>query len=139
MPLYLALDPGNSRVGVALSDPTGTLASPLTVLKRKPHQAFLNSLKNLIQIYNPEALVIGLPLNDDGSLGKAAQKSLSLASELKKWLGIRVETIDESYSTLSAQEILEANQTDRANQAEKIDQIAAALILQKYLDLVPKK
>ncbi|MDR1166665.1 MAG: Holliday junction resolvase RuvX [Deltaproteobacteria bacterium] len=138
MAVILALDPGLKRVGLAISDPLGTLASPLCALRRKPHGAFLEALEAIIAERAPTALVVGLPARSDGRLGKEAQAALSLAFELRAKFGLPVETVDESYTTLEAREILFRNGVpDGPRLLAKIDQCAAGLILERYLAKLP--
>ena len=103
---------GARRVGAALSDPLGISASGLTVLDRKPHARFLDSLKSIIEEHEVALVVLGLPKNMDGSLGPQAQRALSLAHEIRTRLLIEVETWDERLTTVEAEEVLiEANLT----------------------------
>jgi putative Holliday junction resolvase len=134
MSVYLALDPGKIRVGVAVSDPTGALARPLTTIPRKPHRAFLETVGSLVREHGAEALVIGKPLNAEGGIGPAAQRSLALAHELKTFLNIPCETLDETMTTVEAEEIMRQNKTKEKDRGKKRDSLAAALILTRYLD-----
>jgi putative Holliday junction resolvase len=134
MSVYLALDPGKVRVGVAVSDPTGTLARPLATIPRKPHKAFLEAIESLVLEHKATALVIGKPLNREGKEGPAAQRSLSLAYELKTLLNIPAETLDETLSTVEAEEIMRENKVGEKDRAYKIDSVSAAVILSRYLD-----
>ncbi|MDR2354447.1 MAG: Holliday junction resolvase RuvX [Deltaproteobacteria bacterium] len=133
MPLYLALDPGKLRVGVAISDASGTLACPLAVIPRKPHGTFIQAIRTLFFEHSPDFLVVGLPLQLDGTVGKEAQRALSLASELATLFNIQVFTEDESYSTSEALEILTENHKNPSKRTPRVDQVSAAVILQRFL------
>jgi putative Holliday junction resolvase len=138
MPRFLALDPGEVTVGIAVSDETGTLARPLTALPRKPHQAFLEALSELLKEYMPEAVILGLPLSTEGKMGKAAQKAASLAYELRTRLNIEVFLVDESYSTCEANDLLYGPLQGKDEEYGLRDKIAAALILERYLKSTTK-
>ncbi|MDR2461275.1 MAG: Holliday junction resolvase RuvX [Deltaproteobacteria bacterium] len=133
MPRYMALDPGTQVVGVALSDPGAIIVSPLVAIPRRPHQRFLQRVKELIQEHKPEKLAMGLPLAKDGSRGIAAQKALALASELRKVLDIPIETIDESFTTVEAMELMEEAKVKLKKRSKLIDSFSAAIILERYL------
>ena len=133
MKVHLALDPGKARVGVAVSDPTGTIARPLAAIPRKPHQAFLNAVRGLVEEHGAFMLVIGMPLNAEGGVGPAAQRSLALAHELRSFLKIPCETQDETLSTVEAEEIMRQNKEGPRKAGKKVDSLSAALILTRYL------
>ncbi|MDR2340556.1 MAG: Holliday junction resolvase RuvX [Deltaproteobacteria bacterium] len=133
MPRFLALDPGSVTVGVAVSDESGSIARPLAALPRRPHAAFLAALGSLMEEYRPEALVMGLPLLQDGGKGKEAQRALSLAHQLRTRLGAKVLTVDESLSSVEAQGLLSGPLSKRASEPGARDKLAAALILERFL------
>jgi putative Holliday junction resolvase len=132
MTTYLALDPGEKTVGVAVSDATGTLARPLAPLNRRPHARFLRDVSDLLASEGAEALVVGLPLRD-GRAGPKAQAAMALAHELRKAANVPVATQDEAFTTVEAWEIMRANGAKGARAAGKADGVAAALILEGYL------
>ena len=125
---------GAKRVGAALSDPLGYSASGLIVLERKPHVKFLNQLKAIIEEHEVALVVLGLPKNMDGSLGPQAQRALSLAHEIRTRLGVEVETWDERLSTVEAESLLIEADLSREQRKKVVDKVAAALILQNYLN-----
>jgi putative Holliday junction resolvase len=135
----MALDPGLARVGVAVSDPTATIARPLVTLPRRPHRKFLEAVGKLVSEHRPEKLVVGLPLRLDGRKGPEAQRAMALAFELEKHLNLPAVTADERHSTFEAADIMRENkgknhgapQNDREN---KIDSVSAALILTRFLN-----
>lgn len=132
----LALDVGDVRIGVAISDPMGMIASPLEVIDRKKVKA-LYRIKDLIRENNVELIVSGMPKSLDGTEKIQAQKVRQFLEKLKQKIkGIEIVTIDERYSTVSADKIL--NFSNRKGAIEKrkvVDKVAATVILQTYLDM----
>jgi len=129
---YLALDPGDRRIGVAISDTSGMLARPLSVFTRRSREQDQHHIQTLVAEHKVECLVIGLPLNMDGSEGHQAAWVRSYAGALEAALAIPVVFWDERLSTHEAIEIAHAQ--GRSAAKEWIDAVAAAVILQSYLD-----
>jgi putative holliday junction resolvase len=131
----LALDLGTKRIGVAVSDLSGTIATPRTVLARsgsvkRDHLV----IQKLVAEEEAELVIVGLPLNMNGTYGPAAKGAVAEAAELASVVGVPVETFDERMTTVSADRVLkEANVTAR-NRRKVVDKIAAAVILQAWLD-----
>ncbi|MDR1081226.1 MAG: Holliday junction resolvase RuvX [Deltaproteobacteria bacterium] len=132
MTTYLALDPGEKRVGVAVSDPTGTVARPLPPLARRPHSRFLAAVAELLSREGAGILVVGLPLRD-GAAGPRAQAAMALAHELRKAAGVPVVTEDESFSTSEAWDVIRENGIRGSRAEGRADGVAAALILERHL------
>ena len=132
----MALDMGTKRVGVALSDPLGLTAQGLTVLDRNPQAGFMASITNLVREHEVTRIVLGLPRRMDGSLGPEAQRVLAVANDLKALLGIEVVTWDERLSTVAAEKVLIAADVRRKKRKKVRDKVAAAYILQGYLDYI---
>jgi putative holliday junction resolvase len=133
----LGVDAGERRVGVALSDELRLLASPLCVLDRARGLApVLDALSEVAQREGVARMVVGLPLNADGSLGHQARRAQDFARIAARVVGVPVELWDERLSTKEAEAIVRAQgrSTRRVRQRGKIDAIAAAVILQDYLD-----
>ena len=135
----LSLDVGDRRVGVAVSDDTGLIASPLTVIRRTSKVEDFDKIARLVQEQGVEGLVVGHPLNRDGSAGPQAQRverySASLAeSLLAQGLDLPVLLWDERMSTQRAQEAMIAAGRKAKDRRGRIDAVAAAVILQDYLD-----
>jgi putative Holliday junction resolvase len=129
----LGIDFGEKRLGLALSDESRTLASPLAVYERKDLQSDLRFLSDLIFRYQITEIVLGLPLNMDGSLGPKAQQVLEFKRALEESLKLPVHTFDERLTTAEAERaLLEANMSRRKRKAKR-DALAAVLILQGYL------
>ena len=137
----LGIDAGERRVGVALSDELRLLASPLTVLRRKAGglAPVLDALADIVQRENVRAMVIGLPLNADGSEGPQARRAQDFARIAERVVGVPVTLWDERLSTRAAEEIVRAQGRNlrRVRQRGELDAVAAAAILQDYLDHHP--
>lgn len=132
----MGLDVGSRTIGVALSDESATLASPLVTLKRQGTEADTNQLVELIEKHSVEEVVVGLPLNMSGAFGHRARRVMVLVEALKKkWTGL-IETWDERLSTVAAQRaLLEAN-LSRKKRKMVVDKVAAAVILEGYLGAI---
>jgi putative Holliday junction resolvase len=130
----MALDPGEKRVGVALSDEMGITAQGLTVLDRKPNGKFLEEIIGLIRKHEVGRIVIGLPRRTDGALGPEAQKAQALAGWLKRETGVETETWVEWFSTVTAERMLIEADVRRDKRQAVRDKVAATIILQSYLD-----
>ncbi|HKF19535.1 MAG TPA: Holliday junction resolvase RuvX [Candidatus Dormibacteraeota bacterium] len=130
----LAVDPGSRRVGVAVSDPTGTIAQPLTVLSAHPTDTLIERLTTLTREHEATALVVGLPRRLDGRLGPEAEAALSLADQLRAATGLEVTMVDERLTSVAAERALLSSGASRARRRRLSDQVAAALILQTFLD-----
>jgi putative Holliday junction resolvase len=136
---YLALDVGDRRVGVAVSDESGLIATPLTVIRRSSKAEDFCRIARLVREQGADALVIGHPLNDDGSAGPQAQRIERYAAALAEALqatGIALPGIlwDEYRSTQRAQEAMIAAGRRAKQRRTRVDAVAAAFILQDYLD-----
>jgi len=130
----LGLDIGERRIGVALSDPEGIIAFALTIIDRKSEDAALKQLLDLTQEHEVERIVIGLPRSLDGSLGKQAQAVQTFAEALAGCTELPVVTWDEQLSTVAAERMMIEAGVKREKRKERLDSVAAAFILQGYLD-----
>ena len=133
----LGIDAGERRVGVAMSDPFRALASPLVVLDRGGGLApVLDALASLAQREGVVEMVVGLPLNADGSRGPQARRAQDFARVASRVVGVPVSLWDERLSTQEAESIVRAQGRNlrRLRQRGQIDAIAAAVILQDFLD-----
>lgn len=130
----LGIDYGEKRLGLAISDETHTIASGLEVYERSTPERDLQHLREVVERYEIEKIVLGLPLNMDGSLGPKAQEVLQFKQQLEEALKIPVEPVDERLTTQEAERVLlEADLSRRRRRAIR-DRLAAVLILQGYLD-----
>ena len=128
----MGIDFGDSRIGVALSDPLGIMATPLTIITRTEEEKDIGALIDIIRRNAVGRVVMGLPISMDGTLGKQAEKVKEFAATLAKKIDIPVEFKDERLSTVVAKNLVrEARRTERKT---RYDAAAAALILQSYLD-----
>jgi len=130
----LALDHGTVRIGVAVSDVMKMMALPLEFIPADPFSKFLDRLKTLIQEKEIELIVIGLPRNMNGSYGPAALKVQEFAAVLKEAITVPIKLWDERLTSVQANRMLSDAGTKKSKQRAKVDQTAAALILQNYLD-----
>ena len=131
----LGVDLGSKRIGIAASDRSGTIATPLTVLKRSG--SLPNDYKAIARIVEEEeavAVVIGLPLNMDGSEGSAARNARIEAERLATVVGVPVYIHDERRSTVEADRVLMERNMNAQKRRKVVDKVAAAVILQSWLD-----
>lgn len=131
---YLALDVGDERIGVAISDSSGVLARPLEVIPRRSGPSSFLRLAQIVAENQVELLVVGLPLLPDGSEGKQVRSTQAYVRGLKAYLDIPTRYWDERDSTRRANACLIENGRSRRRRRQKIDAVAAAVILQEYLD-----
>jgi len=130
----LALDLGDRRVGVALSDPLGLTAQGLPTIERRGRKALLEEIRRLVEAQGVERVVLGLPRNMDGTLGPRARETLAFADALAEALGIPVDTWDERMTTLAAERALREGGVTGSKRRQHVDRIAAQLILEGYLE-----
>ena len=130
----LGLDIGDKRIGVALSDPESILATPLTIIDRRDETQALEAIINIINQHQVKQVVVGLPRSMDGSTGKQAEKVKAFTQELRNHIGVPVEFRDERLTTVLAKRLMQAANTKKTKRKARDDAVAAALILQGYLD-----
>ncbi len=131
----LGLDFGERRIGVALSDPNGWLATPLTVLSRSGSEDDFGAIQALIQQHEVGRVIVGYPRSLDGTVGPQARLVEKFAAQLRDCLQVPVILWDERLSTAHAERLI--HETGKRVQRERIDAAAAAVILQSYLDAGP--
>lgn len=130
----LAIDHGTKRMGIAISDELGMIAQPLEYVLAEPFDKFLARLKELIQEKQVELLLVGMPRNMDGSYGPAALKVQEFVTVLKEALTVPIKTWDERLTSAQANRFLIQADVRREKRKEKVDKMAAAILLQSYLD-----
>ena len=130
----MAIDYGDARTGVALSDPTGFLAGQTFLIKSRKQEVVLEELAALVQRQGGQELVMGYPRNMDGTLGPRAEKYAAFARRLEEATGLPVALWDERRTTVDAHRILGEQGVRAKNRKDKIDSVAATLILEGYLD-----
>ena len=129
----IALDVGDVRIGVAVTDPTGTIAQPLEVYRRVGYGPDCRYVQELCRRFDTTVVLLGLPLNMDGSAGGQADKVRAFAQQLEK-KGFTVTFWDERMTTVTAERALIEGGVHRADRKRLVDKTAAAVILQAYLD-----
>jgi putative Holliday junction resolvase len=130
----LAIDWGERRVGLALSDPGGVIASPHAVLARgRSRRDDLDAIARVVREQEVERVVVGIPLRTDGSRGPEARRVGEAAARLAEFLPVPVETIDERFSSAEARRILAEGGIDDRGRRGRVDAISASLFLQTFL------
>ena len=130
----LGLDIGDKRIGVALSDPEGILASPFTIIDRRDDTTDIEAIIDIVNQQRVKQIIVGLPLAMDGSMGRQAEKVKSFAQKLSSHTEVPVEFRDERLTTVSAKRLMQSAGRKKSRKKARDDAIAAALILQGYLD-----
>lgn len=134
----MGLDVGTKTVGVAVADELGITAQPITVIRRSNLKADLAELIRLAQDREVDRFVLGLPLNMDGSEGPRAQATRKFGDALAKASSLTIIYQDERLTTVAAERSLLEADVSRSKRREVIDQVAASLILQGWLDAQPR-
>ena len=129
----MAIDYGDARTGIAISDALGLLAGEVRVIHSRKQEAVLAELSDLIREYAVSELVLGYPKNMNGTLGPRAEKSELLAACLRETTGLPVTLWDERRTTVDAHRILSETGNRGKKRKEKVDAVAATLILEGYL------
>jgi putative holliday junction resolvase len=130
----LAIDHGTKRMGIAISDELGMIAHPLEFILAEPFREFLLRLKQILKEKQVEQILVGLPRNMDGTYGPAALKVQEFVAVLKETIAIPIRTWDERLTSAQANRFLIQADVRRDKRKQKVDQMAAALLLQNYLD-----
>ena len=132
--IVLALDVGERRIGLAVSDPTGLLATPLTAIHRTQEAGDVDEVLRLAAEHDAEEIVVGLPLELSGRRGPQAGRASAFARALAGRTKIPVETTDERYSTVEAERRLRDSGVKPSKDRARVDAAAAAIILESHLD-----
>jgi len=130
----MGLDIGSRTIGVAISDELAVAAQGLRIIKRKSMEEDLKEIKTIISDYEIEKVVVGLPKNMDGTLGKGAEAVFQWIQAFRESIDLAVVTWDERLTTVQATKILLEADLSRRKRKKVIDKVAAVLILQAYLD-----
>lgn len=130
----LAIDHGEKRLGIAISDPSGTIARPLTVIQHTSRDADVAQVLALVREYQVERIVIGISLDDQGRPNLAGRRALNFAHALRARTDVPVEMWDEAFSTQDAREARLQAGVRRKKRRGHLDEWAAAMILQSYLE-----
>ena len=134
----VALDVGDVRIGVAVSDPTGRIAQPVEVYRRVGFGPDCRYVQALCARFDTDRVLLGLPLNMDGSRGGQAQKALAFGAVLEQ-AGLTVLYQDERLSTRTAESALIEGGVRRAERRTHVDKVAAAVILEQWLDTMARR
>ncbi|MBI4460100.1 MAG: Holliday junction resolvase RuvX [Acidobacteria bacterium] len=130
----LAIDLGSRRMGLAVSDPMRLIAQGLPTYQRQNKRQDLGRLRALVREYEVSLVVIGNPVNMNGSEGPQSAKAREFASELQQYLDVAVQMWDERLTSVEANRVLDESGVDRNKRAEVVDRIAAVLLLENFLD-----
>ena len=130
----LAVDPGSKQVGLAVSDPTGTIATALSTLPATPAETLAERIATAAAEVSAERIIIGLPLRLDGSRGPEAAAAERLAAGVRKASGLPVQMVDERLTTAAAERSLIEGGVRREKRRASIDRVAAVILLQGHLD-----
>jgi putative Holliday junction resolvase len=130
----IAIDLGARRIGVAVTDALRLSAHPHATVARRGGQRDLDAIAALVRELDAERVVLGLPLSPEGDEGPAAKSARAFAARLQAALTVPVELVDESFSTVEAEDVLLAADVSRARRRQVVDRIAAAVILRRWLD-----
>ena len=130
----LALDHGTVRIGLAVSDEMKLFAQPLDYLPAEPFAEFVQQLKVIVKEKEVDLIVVGMPRNMDGSYGPAAQRVREFVIALKEAIPMPIRTWDERLTSVTANRLLTEGNVRGEKRKEKVDKVAAAVLLQSYLD-----
>lgn len=130
----LSVDPGEKRLGIALSDPTGTIANPLTVLAHVSRPLDAASIAQLADDHEAKLIVVGQAIDEEGKPSPQGRRAARLAAAIRSQTDLPVELWDESYSTQDARNARILLNSPRRKRRGHLDDLAAAVILQSYLD-----
>ena len=134
MARVLGIDLGSRRIGVAVSDGLGLTAQPRATIARHGGMRDINAIAAAVKEADADRIVLGLPLDCEGQEGPAAQRARVFGDKLAAALHLPVELIDESFSTVEAEQVLLEADMSRARRKQVVDKMAAAVILQRWLD-----
>ena len=130
----LAIDHGTVRMGIAISDELKIIAQPLEFIPAEPFSSFLERLKILLQEYEVELVLLGMPRNMNGSYGEASIKVQEFEAVLKNSIMIPIKTFDERLTSVQANRALTQGRANKKKKRQNVDAMAAAILLQTYLD-----
>ena len=134
MERVIGIDLGSRRIGVAVSDGLGLTAQPHATLARQGGRRDIDAIAAQVDAAGAARVVLGLPLDPEGGEGPAALRARAFAERLHAALGVPVELVDESFSTVEAEAVLLEADVSRARRKQVVDKLAAAVILQRWLD-----
>lgn len=130
----MGFDVGTKTIGVAISDESGLIAQPLCVIKRGSFSKDLEEIRRLIEEHSIKMIVVGMPVNMNGTLGPRSEETQRFIDKIKDKVPVPVETWDERLSTAAVTRVLIEGDASRAKRKTVVDKLAASYILQGYLD-----
>ena len=130
----LGIDPGKKNIGFAICDENKKVATPLKIIKKSKFQSLLKEINHIIDVNNIKGIVIGNPINMDGSIGKSAQSAMDFAKNLSNNISMPITMWDERLSSEASFKISKELGTNVSNRIDKLDKNAAAFILQGAID-----
>ena len=136
--VILSVDYGDARTGIAVCDKNSILASPVCVIKERYEPKLIEQIAELVEEYAAEEIVVGKPVNMDGTLGCRAQRCIEFAGKLADRIGIKVSLYDERLTTVAAHRALSVTNTRGAARKNVVDALSAQIILQDYIDSIKK-
>lgn len=132
---YLGLDLGSRTLGIAISDPTGLIASSYTIIRHnEEYDRLVREVGQVVLEKKIDEIVLGLPKNMNNTIGPKGELSFQFKEKLEREIGVPVHLIDERLTTKQATDLLISNDTSRKKRKKVIDSLAATIILQSYLD-----
>ncbi|MBO9597814.1 MAG: Holliday junction resolvase RuvX [Cohnella sp.] len=130
----MGLDYGERRIGVAISDAFGWTAQGSEVIDKKLVKDELGRIEELVKLHEVDNVIVGLPKNMNGTIGPSGENCIAFAERLKQKLGLPVQLWDERLTTVAAERTLLEADVSRSKRKQVIDKMAAAILLQSYLD-----
>lgn len=134
----LGIDPGKKNIGISISDPNQKIATPLKIIFMKKFKKFIEDLNRVIMDYEIKGIVVGNPINMDGSLGPRSQSAKDFAQNISKITNLPITLWDERLSSEGAFNLMDELDVNSSKKSKMLDQHAAAFILQGYLDFLNK-
>ena len=134
MTRILGLDYGKKRIGMAISDESEIIAMPLGVIQVKSRQQVISDLQQVCADKNVEKIVVGMPLNMNGTKGESAERVMLFVKQIGEQISLPFELWDERLSSKAAERVLIESDVSRSRRKEVIDKLAAQIVLQSYLD-----
>jgi len=134
----LGIDPGKKNIGISISDPNQKIATPLKIILMKKFKKFIEDLNRVIMDYEIKGIVVGNPINMDGSIGPRSQSAKDFAQNISKMTNLPITLWDERLSSDGAFSLMDELDINSSKKTKKLDQHAAAFILQGYLDFLNK-
>jgi|TARA_Y200000002_G_scaffold155601_1_gene128685 putative Holliday junction resolvase len=134
----LGIDPGKKNIGISISDPNQKIATPLKIIFMKKFKKFIEDLNRVIMDYEIKGIVVGNPINMDGSIGPRSQSAKDFAQNISKMTNLPITLWDERLSSDGAFSLMDELDINSSRKTKKLDQHAAAFILQGYLDFLNK-